>query len=157
MPIEFVQGSVFDQKRCAFAHGVNLAGAMGKGIALQFARRYPAMVPEYQAWCRRKPALGSVLLWRPPQMQNPVFNLATQAHWRGGATLAAVERGLVNMVTMATDEYLVGVALPWIGCGLGGLRRSDVRQVLERVAAETEVRLVVCDLGPDPKLDSSHQ
>lgn len=32
----------------SFAHGCNCAGAMGKGIALQFRNKYPEMYLEYK-------------------------------------------------------------------------------------------------------------
>ncbi len=35
-----------------YAHGCNCAGAMGKGIALQFKNKYPKMYSEYRARCK---------------------------------------------------------------------------------------------------------
>lgn len=36
----------------SFAHGCNCAGAMGKGIALQFRNKYPEMYLEYKELCK---------------------------------------------------------------------------------------------------------
>ena len=44
----YVQGSIFDSKMQTLVNPVNCAGVMGKGLAAEFKRRYPAMFPEYQ-------------------------------------------------------------------------------------------------------------
>lgn len=44
MVIYIKEGNIFNIKGVAnFAHGCNCAGAMGKGIALQFKEKYPKM------------------------------------------------------------------------------------------------------------------
>lgn len=40
-----------------YAHGRNCAGAMGKGIALQFKERFPKMYLEYKQLCKEKKLL----------------------------------------------------------------------------------------------------
>lgn len=52
MPIEYRTGDLFAYDGCAFAHGVNAAGAMGKGIAVDFKKKYPRMYTEYRAKCK---------------------------------------------------------------------------------------------------------
>ena len=43
------QGDIFNLNGVhSYAHGCNCAGAMGKGIALQFRERYPKMYAEYK-------------------------------------------------------------------------------------------------------------
>ena len=47
------EGDIFSLKGVSsYAHGCNCAGAMGKGIALQFRNRYPAMYKEYKLLCQ---------------------------------------------------------------------------------------------------------
>ncbi|MCE9385120.1 macro domain-containing protein, partial [Bacteroides fragilis] len=36
----------------SYAHGCNCAGAMGKGIAVQFKSKYPDMYLEYKQLCK---------------------------------------------------------------------------------------------------------
>ena len=52
--IHFIeQGNIFTiDGVTSYAHGCNCAGAMGKGIALQFRRMFPQMYAEYQRMCR---------------------------------------------------------------------------------------------------------
>ena len=43
------EGDIFRISQvCNFAHGCNCAGVMGKGIALQFKKRFPQMYEQYK-------------------------------------------------------------------------------------------------------------
>ena len=45
-------GDIFDLPYIhCYAHGCNCAGAMGKGIALQFKNKYPEMYLQYKKKC----------------------------------------------------------------------------------------------------------
>lgn len=46
-------GNIFDLFEISnYAHGCNCAGAMGKGIALQFKDKFPKMYLEYKRRCK---------------------------------------------------------------------------------------------------------
>jgi O-acetyl-ADP-ribose deacetylase (regulator of RNase III) len=52
MPVMHRSGSIFQASDLsAIAHGRNCAGAMGRGIAREFKRRWPRMYAEYRARC----------------------------------------------------------------------------------------------------------
>ena len=52
MSIVFLKGDLFNHGDLqTFAHGCNCAGAMGKGIALEFRRRFPSMYLDYKQRC----------------------------------------------------------------------------------------------------------
>jgi len=138
-----VSGDLFaeDSPR-AVAHGCNCAGAMGKGIAVEFRRRFPAMYEEYRVRCADgRFGLGDVFLWR--EGERAVFNLGTQKTWRTKARLADVETALGAMAALAAREGVSEVGLPRIGAGLGALPWADVRALMERIGAETAVTVVV--------------
>lgn len=143
MPIEFLKGNLFGAHELdALAHGCNCAGAMGKGIAVEFRRRFPEMYEEYRSLCHaRRFNLGDVFTWSSEDLV--VFNLATQKTWRTGASLDAVRRSLEAMARIAEERGLRRVGLPRIAAGLGGLDWSEVRAELIAVAAGTPVMLVV--------------
>lgn len=47
------EGDIFALNEVSsFAHGCNCAGAMGKGIVLQFKGRFPEMYKEYKMLCQ---------------------------------------------------------------------------------------------------------
>ena len=47
-------GNLFDSKAQTLVNTVNCVGVMGKGIALEFKKRYPLMFDEYSNKCKLK-------------------------------------------------------------------------------------------------------
>jgi O-acetyl-ADP-ribose deacetylase (regulator of RNase III) len=143
MPTTFVKGDLFRRSDLkAIAHGCNCAGAMGKGIAVEFRRRFPKMYAEYRRRCAEGLfTLGDVFAWT--ESKTTVFNLGTQKTWRSKAQLSAIEKAVHEMVRLAAEQGLTKIGLPRIGAGLGGLAWEDVRALLEEIGREAEVELVV--------------
>jgi O-acetyl-ADP-ribose deacetylase (regulator of RNase III) len=143
MPSAFVKGDLFAASGLdALAHGCNCAGAMGKGIAVEFRRRFPEMYTEYKARCARGQfGLGDVFAWTEGRLT--VFNLGTQKTWRTKADPTAVKTAIASMVRLAEQANIRRVGLPRIGAGLGGLAWDDVRSELVALGDSTSVELVV--------------
>lgn len=145
MTLQHRGGNLFASELPALGHGCNCAGAMGKGIAVEFRRRWPAMFEEYKRRCADgsfKP--GDLLVWEAAD--RVVFNLGTQRTWRTKAELWAIEKSVRKMIEWAEQHGVPGVALPRIGAGLGGLAWRDVAATLDSVAATTSVEVVVFEL-----------
>lgn len=108
-----------------YAHGCNCAGAMGKGIALQFKERFPLMYQEYKELCKTGQfSLGDVFLY---EYQNGyIFNLGTQKTWKTKADIQAIQNGIAKMLSIASEKNVRQIALPAIGSGLGGLNFASV-------------------------------
>jgi O-acetyl-ADP-ribose deacetylase (regulator of RNase III) len=142
MPTTFVTGDLFAEPLPALAHGCNCAGAMGKGIAIEFRKRFPAMYAEYKRRCADKRfALGGVFAWTEPGVT--VYNLGTHKSWRTKAELPAVETSLREMVRLAEASGIARIGMPRIGAGLGGLDWAVVRALLQSIGEMTTVELVV--------------
>lgn len=142
--IVFGSGDIFATPADAYAHGVNCAGAMGAGIALEFKRQFREMYEDYRMWCEDGVLkLGHIFVWDADEVI--VYNLATQAHYRTKATLPAVQSALEAMVEDAEELGLKRVALPRIGAGLGGLPWEQVKAVMRQVLAESEILFLVAE------------
>ncbi|MEQ8453963.1 MAG: macro domain-containing protein [Sandaracinaceae bacterium] len=144
MPTAFVAGDLFSEPDLeALAHGCNCAGAMGRGIAVEFRKRFPEMYDIYKKQCRDgRFTLGDVFCWQSEAVT--VFNLGTQKSWRTKAELWAVERAVERMVEQARALGIQRIGLPRIGAGLGGLQwEAEVRPLLERIGDTTAAELVV--------------
>ena len=116
-----------------YAHGCNCAGAMGKGIAVQFKQKFPQMYKQYKLLCDKGEFnLGDVFAYN--YGNGYVYNLGTQASWRTKATLTAIEKSLEKMLDAAALHGITKIALPKIGAGLGGLQWQYVKAVIENVA-----------------------
>ena len=150
-------GNLFHQRDLpAWAHGVNCAGAMGRGIAVPFKAFFPEMFDEYQERCRLKVLNpGDVFAWQPTaseldhaghQLVRVVYNLATQASWRAPATHPAIAKSVEAMIIMAAHEKVRQIGMPRVGSGLGGLHWPDVHATIARVCGahmDLDVEIVV--------------
>lgn len=128
-----------------YAHGCNCAGAMGKGIALQFKNKYPKMYSEYRALCKDG-------LFNPGDVfdynygNGHIYNLGTQVSWRTKARLEHIENSVGRMLELAASENVTRIALPAIGAGLGGLNWNDVKEILNRISVNyPEIELYVVE------------
>lgn len=143
MAARFLRGDLFHYDGLtALAHGCNCAGAMGKGIAVEFRARFPKMYAEYKKRCTDgRFTLGDVFLWTENEWT--IFNLGTQRSWKTKAEITAVETAVREMLRLAEAMTLPRIGLPRIGAGLGALPWPKVRSLLEAVGGETSVELLV--------------
>lgn len=145
--IENRMGNLFDMEDAdALAHGCNCAGAMGRGIAVEFKRRWPSMYEEYHAYCHAGHfAPGDIFVWMSPDGEI-IYNLGTQKHWRTQAELAAVVAAVEKMIDHASRHDIRRIAMPRIAAGLGGLKWADVEAVIRPVIQASDVEVVVCQI-----------
>lgn len=147
--IEHASGSIFDADVQALVNPVNCVGIAGKGLAAEFKRRYPDNHRSYVAACKDKrlrPGRVLCCLVRDstPSGLRTIANFATKDHWRAKSDLAWIERGLRSLVETAEGLNIRSIAIPALGCGLGGLLWDDVRPLIEAAANEMpDVRVVV--------------
>lgn len=130
--ITFIQGSdLFDSAAQVVTNTVNCVGVMGKGVALQFKKRYPAMFEDYSARCAAKAVTPGVpYLWEDDR--SIILNFPTKAHWKENSKLEYIERGLQWLASSYESLGIHTIAMPALGCGNGGLDWKDVRPLLER-------------------------
>jgi len=107
---------------------------MGRGIALQFKKAFPSVFKEYAAVCDRKELKpGMVLVHDLNRLEQPhyVISLPTKRHWRGKSRIEDVESGLEALIKEVSRLKLSSIAVPPLGCGLGGLDWEVVRSMIE--------------------------
>ena len=128
-----------------YAHGCNCSGAMGKGIATQFKKRFPEMYRQYKKLCiESKFNLGDVFEYN--YGNGYVFNLGTQQSWRTKADITAIQMSLNKMLLFSSEKEIKKIAMPTIGAGLGGLKWESVKQVIESVAKNySNIELLVVE------------
>jgi O-acetyl-ADP-ribose deacetylase (regulator of RNase III) len=145
--MEFTKGNLLRADTEALVNTVNCVGFMGRGIAAQFKREFPANFKVYEAACKREELVpGRMLVVETGQLTNPrwIVNFPTKRHWRGKSRIEDIESGLRALVREVRERGIRSIAIPPLGCGLGGLEWRDVRPRIEHAFAElTDVRVVV--------------
>lgn len=119
--VDVVVGDMFEAPAQTLVNTVNCVGVMGKGVALEFKKRFPAMYEDYVERCER----GEVKLGRPYLYRNPepphVLNFPTKGHWRSVARLKDIVAGLEYLEAHYREWGITSLAVPPLGCGQGAL------------------------------------
>ncbi len=137
--IKATRGDILKADAEALVNTVNCVGFMGRGIAAQFKRAYPKNFSVYQAACRRGEVQpGKMLIVESGQLESPrwIINFPTKRHWRGNSRLEDIDAGLTSLLAEVRRLGIKSIAIPALGCGLGGLDWSVVRPRIEQAFAE---------------------
>jgi O-acetyl-ADP-ribose deacetylase (regulator of RNase III) len=145
--IEEGHGNLLTADVDALVNTVNTVGVMGKGIALQFKRAYPANYAAYRAACARDEVrLGRMFVVDSGALgpRRYVINFPTKGHWRSAARIEDIEAGLEDLVRVVRELGVGSIAIPALGCGNGGLAWPEVRPLIEHACAQIpDVRAVI--------------
>jgi O-acetyl-ADP-ribose deacetylase (regulator of RNase III) len=60
-----------------------------------------------------------------------IINFPTKRHWRENSRMDDLEAGLAALVEEVRDRGIGSIAIPALGCGLGGLDWAEVRPRIE--------------------------
>ena len=153
--IEYKTGDIFGEDVEALVNTVNCVGVMGRGVALQFKRAFPANFNAYAEQCKLgEMQPGQVFVFEPEHLGNPryIINFPTKRHWRGKSRMEDIDSGLASLVSEIKTRRIRSIALPPLGSGLGGLDWSQVRpKLVEALENLDGVRVVVFEPGGGPE------
>lgn len=142
----------------ALVNPVNCVGVMGKGLALQVKMAYPNNFRAYASTCARgelRPGRLFTYIRTAPDgyvLDNPTFivNFPTKRHWRDPSRLADIKLGLAALADVIAQCRIRSIAIPQLGCGLGGLNWAEVRPlILTALGPIDNLRLKIYEPGPD--------
>lgn len=132
---------IFQTKATVLFNPVNTKGVMGKGLASQFKKRYPSHFVRYRDLCYSKQLIaGQPEMVKDKGKNQFIMLFPTKTDWRYKSKLEFIEKGLVYV----RDNYNLGdsIALPMLGCGLGGLNWDDVKPLIYKYCPDMEVNKV---------------
>lgn|SRR5487761_88742 len=152
-----IEGDMFFSRMQTLTVSVNVVGVMGKGLASRAKYQFPDAYVKYQDVCRSKAlTMGSPYLYKressldyeladdPSSIQNEVDQtwllfFATKKHWRYKADINAIEKGLKWIIDQYRSYGIKSLAIPALGCGLGGLNWRDVGPLMCKYLAQLEI------------------
>jgi O-acetyl-ADP-ribose deacetylase (regulator of RNase III)/uncharacterized protein YwgA len=125
------EGDLLKSKMHALVNTVNTVGIMGKGVALAFKKRYPAMYLDYVRRCdRHEVKLGEPYPYEAED--HLIINFPTKQHWRSVSRLSDIVAGLEYLEHHYKEWNIKSLAVPPLGCGNGQLEWRVVGPVLLR-------------------------
>lgn len=133
--IQYKTGDILAEPAEALVNTVNCVGFMGRGIALQFKKAWPANFKAYAAACgRHEVQPGRMFVFETGSLTPPrlIINFPTKRHWRGKSRIEDIESGLLALVEEIRNRGIQSIAVPPLGAGLGGLHWPEVRARIER-------------------------
>ena len=133
--LEVTRGDILKADAEALVNTVNCVGIMGRGIALQFRKAFPENFKVYKSACdKKKLHPGTMLICDLNRFQNPryVVNFPTKRHWKGKSKIEDIESGLEALVKEIAKNNIQSIAIPPLGCGLGGLSWGQVKPIIQK-------------------------
>jgi len=159
--MSLVEGDMFFSNMQTLTVSVNTVGVMGKGLASRAKYQFPDVYVVYQDACRsKKLQMGKPYLYKrespideeladepsslPHLNSNKWFLLfATKKHWRENSDMAGIEQGLQWIKGKYKAEGIKSLAVPALGCGLGGLDWKDVGPLICQHLATLDIPVAV--------------
>jgi O-acetyl-ADP-ribose deacetylase (regulator of RNase III) len=133
--LKLTKGDILKADSEALVNTVNCMGIMGRGIALQFRKAFPDNFKVYESACDKKQLHpGWMLVYDLNRFENPryVINFPTKRHWKGNSKIEDIESGLKALIDEVKKRNIRSIAIPPLGCGLGGLDWQKVKAIIEK-------------------------
>lgn len=127
----------------------NTVGVMGKGIALEFKKRFPNFYKDYKDhcnWSQQRPGTCDIYSnidnWVTNEGPRYLITFMTKDHWRYPSKIEWITSGLKDLIRIIREhnnrservirhypsyKRIESIALPALGCSNGGLSWPEVR------------------------------
>ena len=152
--ITFKTGNIFEENIEAIVNTVNCIGVMGRGIALQFKKKYPANFKAYAEAAKHKEITpGNMFIFEAKQNSYPpyIINFPTKRHWRDKSRITDIQSGLDALVKVIQKKKIQSIAIPPLGCGLGGLDWGEVRQLIIKTFEKClDINVIIFEPNENP-------
>jgi O-acetyl-ADP-ribose deacetylase (regulator of RNase III) len=148
--IKFLKGDLLKSDAEALVNAVNTVGVMGKGIALQFKNQYPENYKVYKAACNKGALkVGTILIVKDGDLFNQKFivNFPTKQHWRAPSEISYIQDGLIALKKAIQEHVIQSIAIPPLGCGLGGLDWDVVKPMIIEALQDLDINIDIYEPG----------
>ena len=155
--IEYKTGDLLAESAEALINTVNCVGVMGRGLALQFKRKFPENFKAYAAACKRGEVQpGRMFVFDMGGIANPryIINFPTKRHWRDKSRMEDIESGLEALIKEIKELNIKSIAVPPLGSGLGGLDWAEVKRHIEQALVDMDAHVIVFEPS-EPSADES--
>jgi uncharacterized protein YwgA/O-acetyl-ADP-ribose deacetylase (regulator of RNase III) len=137
--MKILVGDILESKAQTLINTVNCVGIMGKGIALEFKKRFPDMFKDYAGRCERREVKPGVPYLFARSTPPNVVNFPTKDHWKSVSRIDDIEHGLLYLLDHYKKWKISSLAIPPLGCGNGQLEWRAVGPLIYRYAIKMDI------------------
>lgn len=140
--LHYRKGNIFDAHTQVIVNTVNCQGIMGKGLALAFKQKYPAMFSSYQKDCKT----GKLHIGRPTLYQESdpwILNFPTKDSWRANSKIEYLEKGLEYFVANYQKVGIKSIAFPKLGAQNGKLSWNEVGPLMAKYLGQLDIDVYI--------------
>lgn len=135
------QGDIFKSSCEVIANPINCVGVMGGGLALAFKKKFPEHFETYKKMCQNGEIKVGELYVIDGDENHKVLLFPTKIHWKNPSLMEYVVDGLKYLAENYEKMDIKSIAIPAIGCGLGGLNWEDVKEQITSVLSELDNKI----------------
>ena len=141
--ITLTEDTVFNVNADWIVNTVNCLGVMGKGLALEFALRYPELDVIYTEQCKKKEInIGKIYNYKIKGIN--IINFPTKYDYRYPSQYKWIEDGLQDFLRNYKKLNIKSVAFPLLGCTNGELDKKIVLEMMTKYLNLDDVQVYIC-------------
>ena len=141
--IKIVDSTIFNANAECIVNTINCVGVMGKGLALEFALRYPKLEEKYIEECNKKLIhTGKVYFYNIDGQK--IINFPTKYHFKYPSKIEWISDGLQYFVDNYKKWNLKSIAFPLLGASNGGLDPKVVQDLMIRYLSKVDIDVYIC-------------
>ena len=147
-------GDILQSKAQTLINTVNCVGIMGKGIALEFKKRFPKMFDDYVQRCERGEVKPGVPYLYKTLLLPQIINFPTKDHWKSVSRITDIEHGMQLLLSQYKEWGITSLAIPPLGCGNGQLEWKAVGPLIYRYASQMNIPVELYEPYGTPPTES---
>lgn len=141
--ITFTDSTVFNTNADCIVNTINCVSFMGKGLALEFALRYPELEKIYKEECNNnKIHTGCVYFYEIDGQK--IINFPTKYHFKYPSKIEWIEQGLKYFVNNYKKWGIKSIAFPLLGTSNGGLNQKEVEEIMVKYLSTIDIDVYIC-------------
>ena len=140
--LKIVTGDIFESDTQTIVNTINCVGAMGKGIALEYKKRYPEMYIKYKELCNRN-LIDIGKLWLHKTNEKWILNFPTKKHWRDSSKTEYLEMGLQKFLDEYENKGITSISFPLLGANNGGLNHKVSQEIMCKYLENCKINVLI--------------
>ncbi|KKM95835.1 hypothetical protein LCGC14_1184050, partial [marine sediment metagenome] len=133
--IQILSNDLLSSTAEAYVNPVNCEGVMGKGLALHMKKQFNLNFKFYEQACKSGELNIGTVLVSATRLERPhpkyIINFPTKSTWKKPSELVYITKGLKALEQTIERLNIKSIAIPALGCGLGGLNWNHVLPKIE--------------------------